>query len=153
MVFHHPFGAGFPQHPPVVNNPGRAPIECCAATCWALSRYSDFSAPASGSWSGTWNRGHRGWEDGKRFPANPKDKFNLSTLIKNKFNLIIWNCALRSPLWIFLSTSCQHFSSITVLNLFWEKLGPYRHALSSKIVLWQTVFDIGNLQRWKQLAR
>ena len=30
-------------------------------------------------------------------PTTPKDKFNLSTLVKNKFNLIILNCALRSP--------------------------------------------------------
>ena len=77
-------------------------------------------------------------------PTTPKDKFNLSTLVKNKFNLIIWNCALRSQIVLILITCCQHFSTITVLNLFWEKLGSYRHALSSKIALWQTVFDIGN---------
>ena len=33
----------------------------------------------------------------KTCPTNRKDKFNLSTLVKNKFNLIILNCALRSP--------------------------------------------------------
>ena len=32
----------------------------------------------------------------KYIPTNPKDQFNLSTLVKNKFNLIIWNRALRS---------------------------------------------------------
>ena len=58
---------------------------------------------------------------------------------------------MRSPI-TFLTTCCQHFSTIIVVNLPWEEIGSNRHAMSSKIVLSQTVFDIGNLQRWRQFA-